>query len=53
MALKKRWGNMPLRELLSRLEGKTGGALIRIDGDLPSGLTQTVKSSDLYCEVEL
>lgn len=53
MAVKKRWGNMPLPELLSRLEEKTGGAVIRIDEDLPKGLTQTVKSSDLFYEVEL
>lgn len=53
MALKKRWNNMPLPELLSRLEEKTGGAVIRIDQDLPKGLTQTVKSSELYYEVEL
>jgi hypothetical protein len=53
MAVKKRWGNMPLPELLSRLEERTGGAVIRIDEDLPKGLPQTVKSSDLFYEVEL
>lgn len=53
MAVKKSWGNMPLPELLSRLEEKTGGAVIRIDQDLPKGLTQTVTSSDLFYEIEL
>ena len=53
MALKKRWGNIPLPELLSRLNEKTGGAVIRIDEDLPKGLKHPVTSSDLYYEIEL
>ena len=54
MAVKKRWGNMPLPELLTDLNVRTGNRVLRIDTDPPKELA--VKLSDpnpLYYELEL
>ena len=51
MALKKRWGRMPLPELMGRLEEKTHGNVVRIDADPPQSLKQKVTSTDLFHEV--
>ena len=37
MAMKKRWGRMPLPELLTALDQKTGGQVLRSDADRPGG----------------
>ncbi|MFZ1426913.1 MAG: hypothetical protein WAS21_09110 [Geminicoccaceae bacterium] len=38
MAVKKRWGRMPLPELVDALNERTHGRVVRIDEDLPAGL---------------
>jgi beta-lactamase superfamily II metal-dependent hydrolase len=54
MALKKRWGNMPLPDLLTRLNAKTGNRVLRIDADPPPELAKLVdQSNPLYYEIDL
>jgi len=59
MAKKKRWGQMPLPDLLKRLDAKTGDCVVRIDKDLPAKLVGKVtegkddKGKRLYVEVAL
>lgn len=38
MAVKKRWGRMPLPELVDALNERTHGRVVRIDEDAPAGL---------------
>ena len=38
MAVKKRWGRMPLPELVTALAERTRGRVVRIDEDAPAGL---------------
>ena len=52
MALKKRWGNMPLQELLAALDSKTSGKVVRIDTDLAAPI-QGVAQTDLYFDFTL
>jgi hypothetical protein len=52
MALKKRWGNMPLPQLVEALTAKTGGKVVRIDQDLTNPI-QGVAATDLYFEISL
>jgi hypothetical protein len=52
MAVKKRWGNMPLPELVSALVAKTGGKVLRIDQDLAAPV-QGVVETDLYFDIAL
>lgn len=52
MALKKRWGNMPLPQLVDALMTKTGGKVLRIDQDLAAPI-QGVAQSDLYFDISL
>jgi hypothetical protein len=54
MALKKHWGNMPLPDLLTRLNAKTGNRVLRIDADPPPELAKLVdQSNPLYYEIDL
>jgi hypothetical protein len=54
MALKKRWGNMPLPDLLTRLNATTGNRVLRIDADPPPELAKLVdQSNPLYYEIDL
>ena len=56
MAVKKRWGNMPLPQLEQRLHEITKGRVLRIDRDVPPALTGSVKqdaAKGLYYEVTL
>jgi hypothetical protein len=53
MALKKRWGNMPLPELTDRLNQITSGRLLRMDADVPQALTGRVSATDLFYETAL
>jgi hypothetical protein len=53
MALKKRWGKMPLPELVEALEAKTGGFVFRSDHAAPQGRPYSVLEKDLYFEVVL
>jgi beta-lactamase superfamily II metal-dependent hydrolase len=52
MAVKKRWGNMPLPALVDALVSKTGGKVLRIDQPLATPI-QGVKETDLYFEIAL
>jgi beta-lactamase superfamily II metal-dependent hydrolase len=51
MALLKRWGNMPLIELLDALNEKTRERVIRVDEDLPAALAAEVIETDLFFEL--
>jgi hypothetical protein len=56
MALKKRWGNIPLAQLEQRLVEVTKGRVLRIDKDVPPELADVVGQDDarsLYYEVTL
>jgi hypothetical protein len=56
MAVKKGWGNLPLRQLEQRLSEKTNGRVLRADKDIPPSLTGCVKQDDaknLYYEVTI
>jgi hypothetical protein len=43
MALKKRWGEMPLADIVGALEKKTGGRVLRIDKPVPPALAGQVQ----------
>jgi hypothetical protein len=51
MAVKKRWGQMPLPALVDALTQKTSGALLRSDEPAPANLAQSVVSTDLFFEI--
>ena len=56
MAVKKRWGNMPLEQLEKRLNDITKGCVLRIDKSVPRPLTSVVeqdKDKKLYYELSL
>ena len=53
MALKKRWGQMPLNQLMERLNEITEQSVIRIDEDVPDHLTNHIESDKLFYEVLL
>jgi hypothetical protein len=56
MAIKKRWGNIPLVQLEQRLGEITKGRVLRIDKDVPSALTGSVQQNEarsLHYEVTL
>jgi hypothetical protein len=56
MAVKKRWGKMPLAELETRLNVITNGGVLRIDQAIPSALSGCVQPDDeqiLYYEVKI
>jgi len=59
MAVKKRWGKMPLPELLDRLKEKTKDCVVRIDQELPAKLVKSIdevkdgNGKRLYLEVAL
>jgi len=53
VARKKKWGRMPLRELVDALMQKTQGRVLRSDQDAPADLNQSVVANELYFEVVL
>jgi hypothetical protein len=56
MAVKKRWGNIPLGQLEQRLDEMTKGRVVRIDKDVPAALADCVgqdEGKSLYYEVTL
>jgi beta-lactamase superfamily II metal-dependent hydrolase len=53
MALKKRWGAMPLPELEQRLDAVTGNRVLRIDQPVPSALAGQVLEDELFYEITL
>jgi hypothetical protein len=56
MAVKKRWGQIPLGELESRLNAITNGGVLRSDQGIPLALKKSVQQDTaqaLYYEVEI
>ncbi len=55
MARKKNWNRMPLKDLVTALQGKTHGAVVRADQPLPEGVPSVAASPDgeLWYEVTL
>ena len=56
MAVKKRWGNIPLTQLEQRLDEMTKGRVLRIDKEVPPALAGSVgqdEGKNLYYEVTL
>ena len=54
MAVKKRWGKMPLEKLEARLNEITDYHVLRIDQEVPPGMEKQVmqdKDKSLYYEV--
>ena len=53
MAIKKRWNQMPLNELMERLNEITDERVVRIDADVPTKLSRSMGSDKLFHEVVL
>jgi hypothetical protein len=53
MAVKKRWGNMPLPAILDALRKKTGGQVVRIDDAPDAPAVPGVVKTDLYFDISL
>jgi len=53
MAVKKRWGNMPLPGIVDRLDKATSHFVLRIDEDVPREIADRVNATDLYYEVSV
>lgn len=53
MAMKKRWGRMPLPEIVDRLDELTGGRVVRIDEAAPAAAGAVLTSTPLYYELAL
>lgn len=53
MAIKKRWNQMPLNELMERLNEITDERVVRIDADIPAKLSKSMVPDKLFHEVVL
>ena len=53
MAVKKRWNQMPLNELMKRLNEITEERVVRIDADIPAKLSKMMVPDKLFHEVSL
>ena len=53
MAIKKRWNQMPLNELMKRLNEITDERVVRIDADIPANLSKIMVPDKLFHEVSL
>lgn len=53
MAVKKRWNQMPLNELMERLNEITDERVVRIDEDIPEKLSKKMVPDKLFHEVVL
>ena len=53
MAVKKRWNQMPLNELMERLNTITDERVVRIDADIPAKLSHSMVPDKLFHEVVL
>ncbi|HET9787871.1 MAG TPA: hypothetical protein VFP47_12080, partial [Pyrinomonadaceae bacterium] len=53
MAVKKRWNQMPLNELMERLNEITEERVVRIDADIPVKLTKQMTPDKLFHEIVL
>ncbi len=53
MAVKKRWNQMPLNDLMERLNEITDERVVRIDSDIPAKLSKRMTPDKLFHEVVL
>lgn len=53
MAVKKRWNQMPLNELMERLNEITEERVVRIDADIPHKLSKQMTPDKLFHEIVL
>lgn len=53
MAVKKRWHQMPLNELMNRLNEITDERVVRIDADIPAKLSKIMVPDKLFHEIAL
>jgi hypothetical protein len=53
MAVKKRWNQMPLNELMERLNHITDERVVRIDADIPEKLSKQMVPDNLFHEIAL
>jgi hypothetical protein len=53
MAIKKRWNQMPLNELMTRLNEITKDRVVRIDADIPEKLQTSMTPDKLFHEIAL
>jgi hypothetical protein len=53
MAIKKRWNQMPLNELMKRLNEITEDRVVRIDADIPVKLKKNMVPDKMFHEVSL
>jgi len=53
MAIKKNWNQMPLNELMTRLNEITEDRVVRIDSDIPEKLQTSMKPDRLFHEIAL
>ena len=53
MAVKKRWNQMPLNELMTRLNEITDERVVRIDSDIPDKLSKRMTPDKLFHEIML
>ena len=53
MAVKKRWNQMPLNELMHRLNEITEERVVRIDADIPEKLSKQMTPDKLFHEIAL
>ncbi|HEY6660235.1 MAG TPA: hypothetical protein VI031_03800 [Pyrinomonadaceae bacterium] len=53
MAIKKRWNQMPLNQLMKRLNEITDERVVRIDADIPAKLSKSMVPDKLFHEVSL
>lgn len=51
MAVKKRWGKMPLGEIIERLDEITEGKVVQSDEPVPAPLKDRVRTDGLYYEI--
>jgi hypothetical protein len=51
VAIKKRWGKIPLGDIIERLDEITGGKVVRTDRPVPERLKGRVRASALYYEL--
>ena len=51
MAVKKRWGKMPLGEIIERLNEITKGKVVQSDEPAPAPLKDRVRADGLYYEI--
>jgi hypothetical protein len=53
MAVKKRWNQMPLNDLMERLNEITDERVVRIDEDIPAKLSKQMTPDKLFHEIVL